>query len=141
MAKKYAGFGAELYLVEGGTPKLIPGLHGDPLMYSEVAEQIEVTAHDSPGGRREFVGGLIDTEERTLLFYYDPEEDTHKTLKSSVRQTLSFQADHPTWEDPEEFDAVITAARITNALEGAQTLEVVIKPTGAQTPVGSGEGE
>lgn len=136
---KYAGFGAEIYLVENGTPTLIPGLHGDPVMFAETAEQIEVTGHDSPGGRREFVGGLIDTVERTLQFYYDPAEPTHQKLKTSARQTLSFQVNHPTWDAPEEFDAVLTNVQITNALEGAMTLEVTLKPTGEQTPVTGGQ--
>ena len=135
---KYAGFGAEIYLVENGTPTLIPGLHGDPVMFEEQAEQIEVTGHDSPGGRREFVGGLIDTVERTLQFYYDPAEPTHQKLKNSVRQTLEFEVNHPTWDSPEGFEAVVMNARITNALEGAQTLEVTLKPTGPQEPI-SGE--
>jgi len=134
MAKK-AGFGAKIYLVENGTPALIPGLRGDPVLAEEQAEQIEVTAHDSPGGRREYIGGLIDTVERTLEFYYDPEEPTHQKLRSSVRQTLSFQVDHPAFTTPEQFDAVVMNAQVTAELEGGLILSVTLKPTGEQTPV------
>src|SRR5690606_28161385 len=110
---KHAGFGAQIYLVQSGTPTLIPALRGCPALAEEQAEQIEVTAHDSPGGRREYIGGLIDTVERTLEFYYDPEEPTHQTLRSSVRQKLSFQVDHPAFAQPEQFDAVVMNAQIT----------------------------
>ena len=134
MAKK-AGFGAQVYLVQSGTPNLIPGLRGDPILAEEQAEQIEVTAHDSPGGRREYIGGLIDTVERTLEFYYDPDESTHQVLRSSVRQTLTFQVDHPTFAQPEQFEAVVTNARVTAELEGGLVLSVTLKPTGEQTPV------
>lgn len=133
---KYAGFGAEIYLVEDdGSKTLIKGLHGDPDMFNEQADPIDVTSHDSPGGRREYVGGLIDSGERTLMFYYDPADPTHKLLKSSVRQVKKFQVNHPSWENPEEFEAMIVGARTTNALEGAQTLEIRLKPTGEQKEV------
>ena len=137
MAKK-AGFGAQIYLVESGTPTLIPGLRGDPVLSEEQAEQIEVTSHDSPGGRREYIGGLIDTAERTLEFYYDPDEPTHQTLRSSVRQTLTFQVDHPAFTTPEHFEAVVTNAQITAELEGGLVLNVTLKPTGEQTPASGG---
>ncbi len=134
MAKK-AGFGAQIYLVQSGAPNLIPGLRGDPVLAEEQAEQIEVTAHDSPGGRREYIGGLIDTVERTLEFYYDPDEPTHQALRSSVRQTLTFQVNHPAFTQPEQFEAVVTNAQITAELEGGLVLSVTLKPTGEQTPV------
>src|SRR5690606_16479460 len=132
---KSSGFGAKVYLVEDGTPNLIPGLRGDPVLSEEQAEQIEVTSHDSPGGRREYIGGLIDTVERTLEFYYDPDEPTHQTLRSSVRQTLDFQVEHPAWQKPEQFSAVVMNARVTAELEGGLVLSVTLKPTGEQTPV------
>lgn len=132
---KTGGFGVQIYLVEGGTKTLIPGLRGDPVLAEEQAEQIEVTSHDSPDGRREYIGGLIDTVERTLEFYYDPDEQTHQTLRASVRQTLSFEVDHPAFAQPEQFDAVVMNARITAELEGGLILSVTLKPTGEQTPV------
>lgn len=132
---KTGGFGVQIYLVEGGTKTLIPGLRGDPVLAEEQAEQIEVTSHDSPDGRREYIGGLIDTVERTLEFYYDPDEQTHQKLRSSVRQTLSFEVNHPAFAQPEQFDAVVMNARITAELEGGLVLSVTLKPTGEQTPV------
>lgn len=137
---KHAGFGAQIYLVEGDTRTLIPGLRGDPVLAEEQAEQIEVTAHDSPGGRREYLGGLIDTVERTLEFYYDPEETTHQTLRQSVRQTLSFEVDHPAFAQPEQFDAVVMNAQVTAEMEGGLVLSVTLKPTGEQVPVSNGGG-
>lgn len=137
---KHAGFGAQIYLVDGGTRTLIPGLRGDPVLAEEQAEQIEVTAHDSPGGRREYLGGLIDTVERTLEFYYDPSETTHQTLRQSVRQTLTFEVDHPAFAQPEQFDAVVMNAQVISELEGGLVLSVTLKPTGEQVPVSSGGG-
>src|SRR5690606_8938349 len=131
---------AQIYLVEGGTRTLIPGLRGDPVLAEEQAEQIEVTAHDSPGGRREYSGGLIATVERTLEIYYDRSEATHQTLRQSVRQTLTFEVDHPAFTQPEQFDAVVMNAQVVSELEGGLVLSVTLKPTGEQVPVSGGGG-
>lgn len=40
-------------------------------------ETIDMTAHDSPDGWREFVGGLKDGGEISLDLNYDPTESTH----------------------------------------------------------------
>jgi predicted secreted protein len=40
-------------------------------------ETIDVTAHDSPGGWMEFLGGLKDGGEVSLDVNYDPAETTH----------------------------------------------------------------
>lgn len=40
-------------------------------------ETIDVTAHDSPGGWMEFLGGLKDGGEISLDLNYDPSEPTH----------------------------------------------------------------
>lgn len=40
-------------------------------------ETIDVTAHDSPGGWMEFIGGLKDGGEISLDINYDPAELTH----------------------------------------------------------------
>src|SRR5690606_28445670 len=118
----------------------IHGLRGDPVLAEEQAEQIEVTAHDSPGGRREYLGGLIDTVERTLEFYYDPSETTHQQLRQSVRQTLTFEVDHPAFTQPEQFDAVVMNAQVISELEGGLVLSVALMPTGEQVPVSGGGG-
>ena len=44
---------------------------------SRSRETIDVTAHDSPGGWMEFIGGLKDGGEVSLDINYDPAEDTH----------------------------------------------------------------
>ena len=132
---KMAGFGAKIYLVDNGTPTLIPGLRGDPVLADEQAEQIDVTAHDSPGGRREYIGGLVDAPERTLEFYYDPADATHRTLRASVGQTLEFEVEHPAWTNRERFSAVVAQAQVTAELEGGLVLSVTLKPTGPQTEV------
>lgn len=41
-------------------------------------ETIDVTAHDSPGGWMEFIGGLKDGGEISLDINYDPAETTHQ---------------------------------------------------------------
>lgn len=44
---------------------------------SRSRETIDVTAHDSPGGWMEFIGGLKDGGEISLDLNYDPAEATH----------------------------------------------------------------
>jgi len=109
-------------------------------LFSGSAELIDVTGHDSPGKRREFIGGLIDGDERTLMFYRDPEDDGQNLLRDSIGDTLEFQVNHPAWDAPEELEAVVMSVNETSALEGALTLEVMLKQSGEQVPVSSGGG-
>jgi predicted secreted protein len=44
---------------------------------SRSRETLDVTAHDSPDGWMEFIGGLKDGGEISLDINYDPAEDTH----------------------------------------------------------------
>lgn len=138
-ATRNSGYGAKIRVKKNSTMTEIGGLHQDPELYGESAELIDVFGHDSPGKRREYIGGPIDGDERTLMFYRDLEDEGQNLLRASVGETLEFEVEHPAWEDPEELEAVVTAANETAALEGALTLEVTLKQTGEQLPVvGSG---
>ena len=134
-ATRTGGYGAKIRVKANGTMTEIGGLHQDPVLFTGSAELIDVTGHDSPGKHREFIGGLIDGDERTLMFYRDTEDEGQNLLRASVGETLEFEVEHPAWDGPEGFDAVVLSANETAALEGALTLEVTLKQSGEQTPV------
>lgn len=137
-AKRHSGYGASVSVKAGGTMTEIGGLYQDPVLYSETAELVDVTGHDSPNKTREHIGGLKDGDERTLMFYRDPEDEGQNFLRDNVGETAEFEANHPAWDKPEGFDAVIVSAQETSALEGALTLEVTLKQSGPQVPVVGG---
>lgn len=137
-ATRYSGYGASISVKVNGTMTAIGGLHQDPVLFADSAELVDVTGHDSPGKTREHIGGLKDGDERTLMFYRDPEDEGQNYLRDHVGETAEFEANHPAWDTPESFDAVIMSARETSALEGALTLEVTLKQSGPQTPIVGG---
>lgn len=137
-AERTGGYGAKIRVKANGTMTEIGGLHQDPILFSETAEQIDVFGHDSPGRRREYIGGPIDGDERTLMFYRDTEDEGQNLLRASVGETLEFEVEHPAWDGPEGFEAVVLSANETAALEGALTLEVTLKQSGEQSPVVGG---
>lgn len=137
-ATRHSGYGASISVKVNGDYVEIGGLHQDPTLFTGSAELVDVTGHDSPGKRREYIGGLIDGDERTLMFYRDPEDEGQNYLRDNISGTAEFQVNHPAWDAPEEFEAVIMSVEETAALEGALTLEVTLKQTGPQTPVVGG---
>lgn len=98
---------------------------------------IEVTAHDSPDGWREFVGGLKDGGEVTFAISFDAELPIHSDLltdydnngckPSKWRLSLStcgVQA--ATWE----FGGFLTAYAPGAPVDGSNTADLTVKVTG-----------
>lgn len=143
MARRHSGFGAELFIKDESDFKLIGGLRGDVALVDDSVDLFEVTGHDSPTtsegiGRREHMGSLIDGAERTFEVFRNPEEDQQNLIRESIGQTKTFQVNHPAWDKPEQFDAVVMGWREVGELEGALVAEITLKQTGDQLPVVEG---
>ncbi|MET0419010.1 MAG: phage tail tube protein [Actinoplanes sp.] len=138
------GFGTQLKrattITPGTTYEVIANVTsiGGP---ERTRETIDVTAHDSPGGWMEFIGGLKDGGEISCDINYDPAEATHDIdddFDDSVPRNwqiviLPGDDDEHTWS----FKAILTTLGdefpYDDKMSRSLTLKVSGKPTLAQT--------
>jgi len=101
-------------------------------------DTIDVTAHDSAGAWREYIGGLLDAGEVSLDLNFDPAAVTHKNAAGGLqylmlqRTASAFalvfpQAGNPTYT----FNAFVTKFTRTMQFDGALDGSVTLKITGA----------
>lgn len=82
MADKYAAKGAQLHVEDPQNPGqwlLVPSFR-DGTQSGGEAERIDVTTHDSPGGRREFRAGFKGESTYSFGIVYDPANAVHQYL-------------------------------------------------------------
>jgi len=104
-------------------------------------ESLEVTSHDSSGGFREFVGGLIDGGEITLTINYVPTEATHNATTGLIADlknmiVRNFQLVFPdsgstTWN----LSALVQSFEPTEPVDDKLGADVTLKVTGEPTLV------
>lgn len=127
-------FGTQLLRGDGGTPEIftaianVTSISGPGLS----RETIDVTAHDSPDGWMEFLGGLKDAGEVSADINYDPSK--HDTLVADFDddEPRNYQLVFPdgtTWS----FAAILTGfepeAPYDDKLAASLTFKVTGKPT------------
>ncbi|WP_289009512.1 phage tail tube protein [uncultured Thermomonospora sp.] len=127
-------FGTQLLRGDGGTPEIftaianVTSISGPGLS----RETIDVTAHDSPDGWMEFVGGLKDAGEVSADINYDPSK--HDTLVADFDddEPRNYQLvfpDSTTWS----IQAILTGfepeAPYDDKLAASLTFKVTGKPT------------
>ncbi|MFB7354858.1 phage tail tube protein [Streptomyces gardneri] len=105
---------------------------------SRSREAIEVTAHDSPNGYREFIKGLKDGGEVEITLNYDPGHATHTALDADFEEDdlrdyqvviLPGEADEHTWD----FSALITDLGEEYPTEGQMERTATFKISGMPT--------
>lgn len=139
-------FGTQFYRGNGATPtEAFTAMANVTSVTSpeRTRDTIDVTAHDSPDGWREFVGSLKDGGEVSLEINYDPSNDTHdldddfddKTPRSYRVVILPGDPDEHTWD----FKAILTQLSEEfphdDKMSRTMTVKVSGKPT--LTPTGS----
>jgi hypothetical protein len=86
------GYGTRVRIGRGATPNWTPlELLGDVEMPDEEIDEVEVTHQLSPGRRRQFIAGLIDSGELTVPMNLIPGSDTDvmcKQLKASGEEVI-----------------------------------------------------
>jgi predicted secreted protein len=101
-------------------------------------EEIEVTAHDSPDGYKEYVKGLKDGGEVTLTLNYDPGQSTHRDLDGDFEEkdlrayqvvVLPGDADQLTVQ----FNGLITSMGEEYPIDDKMEMEVTFKISGKPT--------
>ena len=101
---------------------------------SDTADEIDVTTHDSPSSRKEFVNGLVDSDDLTVSLIYDAAEASHETLRSvagGVAQHFRVTLTGPASNTIHTFTALVKGFAIDLPHDGAQTATATLKRSGA----------
>ena len=102
---------------------------------SDTADELDVTSHSSTGGRKEFVNGLIDTDDLTVSMIYDAADSTHAALRAAAGQAAQhFKITLPgvASNNIHTFDALVKSFAIDLPHDGVQTATMTLKRTGAE---------
>jgi predicted secreted protein len=97
------------------------------------ADTIDVTAHDSASGWREFIGGLKDAGELSMDINYDPA--AHGTIFSNIgSDAVSHKITLPdAGAAVVTFDGIITGMKAQAPYDDKLSATVTVKVTGAPT--------
>lgn len=136
-----AALGATLKF--GATPTAVVNVH-DISGPSMSVDTIDVTAHDSAGGYREFVAGFIDSGEVSFSLNWDPDAATHKLATGGLpylltqRESEDFELEFKTGATAGDtykasFTAYVTGFEPSAPVEDKQTADVTLKIDGAVT--------
>ena len=120
-----AASGSESYAVIDGVQTL-----GIP---SDSADELDVTTHDSPGGRKEFVNGLIDSDDLSVSIVYDAADADHAALRvaaGGVAQHFRITLTGPASNTVHTFDGLVKGFAIDLPHDGIQTAAITIKRSG-----------
>lgn len=140
MAIKYSSFGALLKVGDdNATAELfttVPGVQ-DITGPEFTTEQIEVTAHDSPGGFREYVVGPKDTGEIGFTLVFDPADATHQKFFGNWadRQLHNYQLVFTDIQTPSgpttmDFAGLVVSFSFSMAVIGAMSADCSIRVSG-----------
>ncbi|MFG6080979.1 phage tail tube protein [Paracoccus litorisediminis] len=92
MADGMLGYGTTVRIGRGATPTWTPlALLGDIEMPDEQADEVDVTHMQSPGRRKQFIAGLLDSGELSIPMNYIPgsaSDTLCKAIKTSGEQVL-----------------------------------------------------
>lgn len=142
MATKKFAHGAKLSIGDGGTPTEVFTKIGnvqDITLPSSAADLVDVTDHDSPNGRREYIGGLIDSDEMTVTINWDPEDAVHSDVESRVGENANFKLELANKLTPTgtgtvyAFNALIRKFVGKAPVNGVHTADITLKPSGSLT--------
>ena len=140
MATKRFAQGAKLRIGDGGTPTEVFDAIGniqDIQTPSSTTDLIDVTDHDSPGGRKEYLAGLTDSDEVTFTINWDPEDTVHADVESRVGENANFELELnnkiSTKGTTYAFNAVLRKFVGKAPINGQFTAEITLKPSGSVT--------
>lgn len=135
---KYAAKGAILAVNTAAAPTVyttIPGIKDFSLPIGS-ADQIDVTSHDSAGGYKEYVSGLMDTSEISIPAVWDGSNTQHAALVAALQASTVLGYKITGKESTPKtytFQANVKSIDLSWPVAGAQEATIVLKPTGAIT--------
>lgn len=142
MSNAVFGQGTLLQIGDGGSPTEtfttiaeVTEISGPSL----ALDVIDVTSHDSTGGWREKIGGLLDGGEVTFTINYLPSNATHnattgllRDLKNRTKRNFKLvfpDAGSSTWS----FTALVTSFEPSEPIDDRLTADVTLSITGQPT--------
>ena len=135
------GYGTVLKYGDGGSPQTFAeiGEIGD-FEDGDTIELVEVTNHQSPNNRREYIAGLKDGAEMSFPCNYIPEHATHDRatgLRGKIGDVLDFQLVAPGETEVYNFSALVMGVTRSFPVQGVMQMTVTLKKTGADsyTPI------
>jgi len=135
---KYAAKGAILAVATIAAPTVfntIPGVKDFNLPIGS-ADTIDVTSHDSAGGYKEYVNGLMDSADITIPCVWDGSQAQHAALVAALQAGTILPYKITGKESTAKvytFSGLVKAIDISWPIAGAQEATLTIKPTGAIT--------
>jgi len=138
MSEAISAFGTTLKIGDGATPEVFTPIAevtnvGGPGMSMDT---VDITHHSSPGGWKEYTGGLLDGGEIKLELNFLPANATQESLITalSARTKKNFQLLFPdsaatTWD----FSAFVTNFEPSAPVDGKLGASVTLKITGQPT--------
>ena len=131
------GYSTKLKMGDGGSPENFTeiGEVGD-LEIGDSIEQIEVTNHQSPGGRKEYIAALKDGSEVSIVVNYIPSNATHNRatgLRGKQGEVVNFQLIAPGETEVYNFSALVLGVSRSFPVQGVMQMTVSVKLTGADS--------
>lgn len=131
------GYGTILRYGDGGSPQTFAeiGEVGD-FEDGDTIELVEVTNHQSPNNRREYIAGLKDGAEISFPVNYIPEDPTHDRatgLRGKIGEVLDFQLVAPGETETYNFSALVMGVTRSFPVQGVMQMTVNLKKTGADS--------
>lgn len=131
------GYGTVLKMGDGGSPQTFAeiGEVGD-FEEGDSIELVEVTNHQSPNSRREYIAALKEGAEMSIPVNYIPEDPTHDRstgLRGKIGQVIDFQLIAPGETEMYEFSALVMGVTRSFPVQGVMQMTVTLKKTGADS--------
>lgn len=129
------GYGTKLLFGDGGSPEQFAEI-GEVTEGPDDEDSVdleEVTNHQSPGRRREYIGQLIDGGEITLTCNYIPDHPTHDRstgIRKFIGETRNFRIEEPGNPEGEEWPCIILSVGRARPVMGAMSMSVTLKKAG-----------
>lgn len=131
------GYGAKIFMGDGASPEVFAeiGEVGD-FEVGETVGTVEVTNHQSPGARKEFISDLIDGDEVSFPVNYIPSHATHARatgLRGKLRERVNFRFEGPGETEGMEVNCLVIGVTRSFPVAGVMQMTVTLKQTGAPT--------
>lgn len=131
------GYGTKLLMGDGASPEVFAevGEVGD-FEDSDSIELVEVTNHQSPGSKREYIASMKDGAEISFPVNYIPTHATHSRatgLRGKLGEIVSFRIEAPGETEGYQFFGLVMMVGRSFPVQGVMTMNITLKKTGAES--------
>lgn len=135
MTNARLGYGVKLFMSDGASPDTFTEIAEiKTLDDSDSVDEVEVTNHQSPGSRREYIAGLISGDQIQFTVNYDPDGATHGTatgLRGVIGSTRTFRLEEPGNTTGMQFAAVVLSCSRSYPVDNVMEMQVTLRKSGA----------